>query len=319
MGISEKSFTRWKRDPAGDQRKGTKTTPHNKLDEQTRKRVIEVATSPEHRDKSPRQIVPKLLDQGEYVASESSFYRILKQEKMDAHRGRAKPKSRSKPKELIAGNPNEVWSWDITYLRSTVMGIYFYLYLVIDIYSRKIVGFELAEVQHSEISSKMIEEICKKEGIEKDQLHLHSDNGGPMKGATMLATLEKLGVMPSFSRPNVSDDNPFSESNFRTLKYCPMYPDKPFACILTARKWVVDFIRWYNNDHYHSGINYVTPGSRHEGLDEEILLKRKKVMEEAKKKNPERWSGKIRNLEKIKSVTLNKLKSKKEGVTKIAA
>ena len=196
-------------------------------------------------------------------------------------------------------------------MRSDVAGKFYYLYMFMDIYSRKIVGHEVYEVESMELSAQLIERICECEGIRKDQLILHSDNGGAMKGATMLATLQKLGVIPSFSRPRVSDDNPFSEALFKTLKYCPAFPSKPFSSTKEANAWVEKFVYWYNNIHLHSGIKYVTPASRHAMKDGAILEKRKKVYEEAKLKNPSRWSGKTRNWDKDEKVFLNYLQEDK--------
>lgn len=253
------------------------------------------------------------------MASESTFYRILKVAGLNAHRQRSKPASRKKPKELVAFAPNQVYSWDITYLKSEVRGMFFYLYVFMDVFSRKIVGFEVYDEQSSVHAARLVQSICKREEIEQDQLCLHSDNGGPMKGATMLAKLQSLGVMPSFSRPSVSDDNPYSESLFRTLKYCPQYPSKPFTTAHSAREWTKSFVQWYNEVHLHSGINFVTPGSRHRGEDLKTLEHRHAVYEKAKEKNPARWSGNTRNWSHIKEVFLNHLKAKETSAIKTAA
>ena len=233
--------------------------------------MIEVVTSREYRDLAPLQIVPALADRGEYIASESSFYRILKEEEMLAHRGRAKPATHKKPEPLLATGPNEVWSWDISYLLTTVRGIFFYAYIFVDIYSRKIVAGEVFEVESAEYASKMLRAACLREGVRRGELRTHSDNGAPMKGATLLATLQRLGIVPSFSRPRVSDDNPYSEALFRTLKYCPKFPSKPFESLEDARIWLQSFIDWYNNCHLHSGIKFVAPADRHAGKDLEIF------------------------------------------------
>ena len=313
LGVSLRSLQRWQKvSELGDLRRGPKSRPANALSAEEKAQVLSVATSLEYRDLSPRQMVPKLADQGIYLASESSFYRILKAEEMLTHRGRCRPKSGHRLEELTAQGPNQVWSWDITYLRSSILGMFFYLYLVLDIYSRKIVGFGVYDRECSEYASELIDDACRKEGISKQQLVLHSDNGGPMKGATMLATLQKLGVIPSFSRPSVSDDNPFSEALFKTLKYVPQYPTKPFASLEEAWQWVKEFVRWYNTEHLHSGICFVTPDDRHQGFDAEILEKRKMVYEKARQENPSRWSGNIRNWNPIQVVQLNPRK-KKEG------
>lgn len=164
-----------------------------------------------------------------------------------------------------------------------------------DIYSRKIVGWQVYEEESSALAGELMTDICQREGILPEQVILHSDNGSPMKSATLLATLQELGVIPSFSRPSVSNDNPYSESLFRTLKYSPGYPDRPFIDLLAARTWVQLFVDWYNYEHLHSAINFVTPEQRHRGLDVEILAQRKQVYEQAKSNHPERWSGDIRN------------------------
>ena len=177
------------------------------------------------------------------------------------------------------------------------------------------------EKESSAHASLLIRKTCLAEGVQQDQLVLHSDNGSPMKGATMLATLQKLGVVPSFSRPSVSDDNPYSESLFRTLKYTPSYPAKPFQSIETARKWVHEFVQWYNDEHRHSGIQFVTPNQRHQGKDKEILEKRKAVYQAAKEKNPKRWSGEIRDWNPVTKVWLNppkEVRAEEQKLRKVA-
>jgi putative transposase len=318
VGIDAKTYQRWALKPIlGDQRQGPTSVPANKFTAKERANIISISIEKDFVNLSPHKIVPTLADRGEYVASESSFYRILAEEKLLQHRGRAKPKQMIRPQAYEATKPNQLYSWDITYLRSSVRGEYFYLYLFLDLFSRKIVGHEVYEVESMELSSKLLQRICLTEGIEKNQLHVHSDNGGPMKGATMLVTMQWLGVVPSFSRPSVSNDNPFSESLFKTLKYCPEYPSKPFDNIEDARDWVDKFVSWYNNQHLHSGINFVTPESKHKGEDIEILNKRNIIYLEAKRKNPNRWSGKTRDWSPIESVKLNHLKKEKLSATKV--
>ena len=220
IGIAARTLARWRAEDGGeDRRKGPATPPPHKLDEAERQRVLETANSVEFRDLSPRQIVPRLADAGLYIASESTFYRVLREEGQLAHRSPARPAQAHKPKEHVARGPNEVWSWDITYLRSAVRGAYFYLYMVIDVYSRKIVGWEVHIEESAQLAAELVQSAIHSEGADAKRLVLHSDNGGPMKGSTMLATLQRLGVIASFSRPSVSDDNPFAEALFRTLKY----------------------------------------------------------------------------------------------------
>jgi len=280
---------------------------------------VAIATSREFMDLSPRQIVPKLADKGMYLASESSFYRVLKERSLLKHRGKSKEPIKNRPKPLVAIAPNQIYSWDITFLKTSILGKFFYLYMFMDIYSRKIVGWEVHENESSELSSELIDKICVVENIKRDQLTLHSDNGASMKGATMLATLQRLGVVPSFNRPKVSDDNPFSESLFKTLKYCPEFPSRPFSSLEAARGWVESFVRWYNFQHLHSGIKFVTPEDRHLGKDDAILNKRKIVYEAAKLNNPNRWSGEIRNWSRIEKVYLNYLQKEKEFSIKKAS
>lgn len=263
-----------------------------------------MATSPEFRDVSPHQIVPALADQGRYLASESTFYRILREEELMEHRASSQL-PRPRPQTLVATGPNQVYTWDITYLKSAVRGEFFYLSMFEDLFSRKIVGWRLDEEESMDHSSELITRICWAEGVRPGEVHLHSDNGGPMKGSTMLATLQRLGVIPSFSRPQVSDDNPYSEALFRTMKYWPAYPSGPFEDIEAARRWVEAFVDWYNHRHLHSSIRFVTPADRHAGLDGEILGRRKAVYEAAQAKRPERWSGSVRNWTPIAEVVLN--------------
>jgi len=207
----------------------------------------------------------------------------------------------------------------ITYLPTDVRGIFMYLYMVIDVYSRKIVGWQIHDNERVDLAADVMVDICAAEGISKHQVILHSDNGSPMKGATMLATLQKLGVIPSFSRPDMSNDNPYSESIFKTLKYHHQYPAKQFQSLKQARDWVESFVNWYNYEHLHSAISFVTPAQHHSGEDIKILENRHKVYLKAKSLNPQRWSKQTRNWQHISSVSLNPDKSKSHKEMKIAA
>ena len=189
------------------------------------------------------------------------------------------------------------------------------IYLFVDIFSRKIVGWQAYEEESSALAGELLRDLCLREGIQSNQLILHSDNGSPMKGSTMLATMQQLGVMPSFSRPSVSNDNPYSESLFKTLKYRPQYPLKPFADLTEARQWITGLVEWYNHEHRHSAINFVTPAQRHDNLDEMLINNRKAVYEAAYAKNPQRWSGSTRNWQRVEAVHLNPDKVK-EGDAK---
>ncbi len=314
IGISDRTLQRWS--SAGndhDKRQTPLHTPNNKLTDLERQRVVNVCNEPQYAHLPPNKIVPLLADKGVYIASEATFYRILRDAKQLTHRQRTKPpRSVIKPKALVATGPNQIYCWDITYLPTLVKGIFYYLYLMMDVYSRKIVGWQVHDQESNILAADLMTDICLREQVSRDQVVLHSDNGSPMKGATMLATLQQLGVIPSFSRPSVSNDNPYSESLFRTLKYRPEYPEIPFGELGEARNWVAGFVEWYNEEHLHSGIKFVTPSQRHAGKDADILAYRKTVYQAAKLKRPNRWSGDIKNWEMLIKVHLNPEKEKDE-------
>ena len=317
MDISVRTIERWENESICDKRKFAERNVKSKLTEQEKEMILKTVNSDEYRDLPACQIVPRLTDKGIYIASESSFYRVLRQEKQLAHRQLSKPAKRHKPKEYTATGPNQVWTWDITYLPSFISGIYYYLYMIVDIYSRKIVGWSVHENQSADYAARLIKQACIDEHVSKDQLVLHSDNGVPMKGVTMLSMLEKLGVVPSFSRPSVSDVNPFSEALFKTVKYHPTFPmTAKFKSIIDSRRWVVKFVDWYNNQHMHSALKFITPNQRHCGNDSCILEYRHQIYEQAKAKRPERWSRDTRNWQPPKQVTLNpNKKSQKKDMT----
>lgn len=305
LGISRRTLERWQGREGGDQRAGPKSQPRNRLSAAERERMLAIANSAEFRDLSPKQIVPRLADRGMYIASERTLYRLLKERGQLAHRSASRPpQSRAKP-QLKASAPNQVWCWDITYLRTPVRGLFVYLYLVVDLFSRKIVAARVHDHESSALAAQLIEAACEREGVAKQPLILHADNGGAMKGATLKVKLEQLGVIASYSRPSVSDDNPYIESLFRTLKYRPDFPDGSFASVASAQSWVEQFVAWYNTEHRHSGICFVTPEQRHRGLDHEILARRERVWAAAQARHPERWSGKLRDWERQATVYLN--------------
>lgn len=258
--------------------------------------ILSIVNSEKYRDLPPNKIIPMLADEEEYIASESSFYRILREEKQLIHRGKSKPAKHKRPDECVATAPNQLWCWDISYLPGPVRGEYFYLYMIIDVFSRKIVGWSIHDTQSDKYASYLIKQACIDEGVDRNQVTLHSDNGSPMKGLTMLTMLQALGITPSFSRPSVSDDNPFSEALFRTVKYHSSFPmSSAFASITEARKWCIAFVCWYNRTHLHSGLKFITPEQRHTGQDEAIMKKRHQVYLSAKQRRPDRWSGNTRN------------------------
>lgn len=279
--------------------------PANRLSQEERAELLAVANQAEFAHLSPHQIVPALADQGRYLASEATFYRVLRDTEQLARRGRPKAPARQRPMPLVASGPNQVWSWDITYLRTTVRGTFFYLYLIMDVYSRKIVGWEVYPEESAEHAATLFHKAHLREGVRADSLVLHSDNGAPMKGATMLVTLQRLGVVPSFSRPAVSNDNPYSESLFNTLKGRPSYPEKPFETPTTARAWVDKFAHWYNDEHLHSALKFVSPAQRHRSEDADLLAQRHALYQSARAENPARWSGTTRDWQPTDKVFLN--------------
>ncbi len=305
--LSERTLQRWKRDqPRGDQRPMREQTPKNRLSVLERERLLVVVNSDEFGSLPPSQIVPLLADRGQYIASESTIYRVLKAENQLKHRSAERPaQPRHKPRALRHGVQPIVQlghhvsaDADQGHLFLPVLehGYFFY---------RKIVGWQIYDAESSDLAGEVMCDICARESIAPNQVVLHSDNGSPMKGATMLTTLQALGVTPSFSRPEVSNDNPFSESLFKTLKYRPAYPRQAFESLLSARQWVGMFVQWYNHEHRHSAISFVTPAQRHEGLDTALLQQRVTVYETAKQRHPERWSGATRNWQPIRVVHLN--------------
>lgn len=306
IGLDIRTVQRWRRCPdGGDQRRGPKTRPGNKLTVAEEDALVALLTSPEFRSLSPHQLVAKLADLGIYVASEATVYRVLRRRALLAHRDRAKPRTHRRPPQHLATGPNQVWAWDITYLPAAVRGTFWYLYAIIDIWSRKVVGWGVHTAQTDELAAALIAETCAREGVVRDQLILHADNGAAMKGKTMLVKLQDLGILPSFSRPSVSDDNAFAEALFRTLKYRPSYPSKPFASLEEAHQWAAGFFAWYNDDHQHSGIRFVTPSERHDGREQALLAHRHEVYLAAKARRPDRWSRHTRNWHPIKEVRLN--------------
>jgi len=307
LGISSRTFQRWSKSNEGDQRPVvSRPRPTNKLTDFERKRILDISSEEQFASLPPSQIVPILADKGIYIASEASFYRVLKEEGLLHHRGRAKaPGTYKKPTTYTATGPNQVWSWDISYLPTRVIGQHFYLYMIEDIFSRKIVGWEVHPNESGELAAELLERSVWSEKCVRNSLVLHSDNGSPMKSQTMLAKMYDLGVLPSRGRPRVSNDNPYSESLFRTVKYCPQWPSEGFDGIEDARVWVAKFVTWYNHQHRHSRINFVTPNERHQGEHIEILKKRSKLYNDQKKRNPNRWSGCTRDWTPIESVDLN--------------
>jgi putative transposase len=265
-------------------------TPANALSQAERAAVRQTLNSERFMDKAPRQVYASLLDEGRYLCSVSTMYRVLRlheevRERQDLRRHGVYQKP-----ELLATAPNQVWSWDITLLRGPVKWSHFALYTVLDIFSRLVVGWLIAELQSAQLARQLIQETARRQAIVPGQLTLHSDNGTPMTGKPLTQLLEDLGVLRSHSRPYTSDDNPFSEAQFKTMKYRPDYPDR-FADLGAARGWARPFFKWYNEEHYHSGLNLLTPASVHYGQAEAIRVRRQQVMSAAYAMFPARFAG----------------------------
>ena len=311
-GITARTLQRW-RDPdegirADGRPDAVRPQPAHALSEQERAAILEVANAPHYADLPPAQIVPRLADEGRYLASESSFHRVLRQAGQAHHRGRAKaPQASRKPTTHVARAPNQVWCWDVTWLPSQVTGRWFYLYLILDLYSRKIVGHEVHEAESGEHAAHLLKRTALAEGIHAatDRPVLHGDNGAALKATTVLAMLQWLGIAPSYSRPRVSDDNAFVESLFRTAKYRPGFPTRGLADLQGARAWAAQFAHWYNHEHLHSGLRFVAPAVRHAGQDAAQLQARTQVYELARQRHPQRWTGATRDWNRVGAVTLN--------------
>jgi len=303
LEIHTRTFKRWKAGRLKDLRKGaTKSVPRRLTDEE-RQAIINVCCSKEYRDLNPYEIHVILLDIKIYMASVSTFYRVLREHDLVHFRGNTRKGTTShRPPERVATGPNQVWAWDITYLKSSVSGIYYYLYTIIDIWSRKIVGWHVDDRESYEVAEQLFKNLMAKYGL--TNVYLHADNGNPMKAGTMLMTLYKLGIVPSYSRPRVSNDNAFIESFFKTLKYMRSYP-KFFSSIEDARCWVADFLDWYNDKHLHASIGYVTPNQKHSGMASQIIDARNKVKQLAYEANKHRWSSALASLPDPQVVVLN--------------
>lgn len=321
LGLTCRTLRRWRAaDSLHDRRKGAARQPcRHALSALEKEAILAACNSGQNQSLPPSQIVPRLADEGRYLASESTFYRVLRQHGQANRRGRSQPpRAVPKPQAWVARAPLQTWSWDITFLPTAIRGQFYRLYMVLDIYSRMIVGWEVHEDERAEHAATLITKACLRHRVRQDALVLHADNGSPMRGATMLATLQRLGIVASFSRPAVSDDNAYSESLFRTLKYTPAYPKKPFATKEQARQWVLRFVTWYNTEHCHSGIKFVTPAQRHYGQENEILAHRKRVYEAAKRSMPQRWKGRhTRNWQAVPEVWLNPSKENPMGFQKL--
>jgi putative transposase len=299
LSIPRASYYRQEVQKRADDLNSPSKSPKNALRDDEKLKVLDILHSERFIDKTPYEAYHALIDEGEYLCSPRTMYRILAEqgENVDRriqrnHRDAIKP-------ELIATRPNEVWSWDITKLLGSEKWTYHYLYVILDIFSRYVVGWLIADVESKSLARRLIQQSALKQGIQPNQLTLHSDNGSSMTSHTVAQLLEHLGIAKTHNRPYTSDDNPFSESQFKTLKYRPDFPGRFYGGLQEGEKFCQRFFAWYNNEHYHSGITWLTPRSVHYGQAEEILKKRHSVLVQAYNKNPARFSNKPPELKQL--------------------
>lgn len=275
------------------QEEKSRPVPVLALTKPERDTVIDILHCERFQDKAPRQVYATLLDEGQYHCSVRTMYRILTDGHGDVkeRRRHVRRPSYQKP-ELLATAPDQVWSWDITKLKGPAKWTYFYLYVIIDIFSRYVVGWMVAHREQDALAKRLIEETCQKQHIQRNQLTVHADRGSSMKSKAVAHLLSDLGITKTHSRPHVSNDNPYSEAQFKTLKYCPAFPDR-FGSIQDSRSFCQGFFTWYNKEHYHSGIGLMTPESVHYGLAEDIIAARSMVLAKAYEKHPNRFKGRV--------------------------
>ncbi len=291
LGVSRASFYRQKAPPPGAAAPRRRARPPRALSDLERQEVLGVLHSPTFVDKAPAEVYAALLDEGTYLCSMRTMYRILAEnDEVRERRNQLRHPQYQKP-ELLARAPNQVWSWDITKLRGPAKWTYFYLYVILDIFSRYAVGWMVASGESADLAQRLIRETVEKQGVEPDRLVIHSDRGPSMKSRTVAQLLATLGITKSHSRPHVSNDNPFSESQFKTLKYRPEFPDR-FGSQEYARSFCGPFFHWYNHEHYHSGIGLLTPAMLHDGLADAVIAARGRTLEAAYAAHPERFVNK---------------------------
>lgn len=300
LGVSPRTVRRWRRGLV-DARTSRAPVVRHAFGARARARLFRLLSASRHRGLSVRQLVPLLADRGIYVASEATLYRMLRARRRRTTRS---GEQRTRATSHRATGPRQVWTWDITRLRGRRSAPYF-LYVVLDVWSRKIVGWALLDRESAVHSAGVIERACRDERVARRAIVLHADNGPPMRAPSLLATLRRLGVATSFTRTRAPNDNPISEALFGTMKRRASFPRKPFASIAAARAWVAKFVRWYNDEHLHSALRYVTPSDRHAGRDVAILARRRRVYEKARQENPRRWARGVRDWRPIAEVILN--------------
>ena len=290
VGLPRSSLYRSQRQPAvrASTATATRPTPTRALSESEKAAVLALLNGERFQDQAPREVYASLLDDEQYVCHWRTMYRVLAENaEVCERRNQLRHPVYAKP-ELLATGPCQVWSWDITKLRGSQKGHYDYLYVMLDIFSRYVIGWMIAEVESAELAEQLIAESCAKQGVERGQLTIHADNGGPMTAKSVAVLMADLGVAKSHSRPYQSNDNPYSEAHFKTLKYRPDYPDR-FGSVADARAWAERFFAWYNHEHHHSGLALLTPFDVHYGWTDHVLAKRQAVLDRAYATHPERF------------------------------
>lgn len=311
IGVSPHTLRRWR--PVGEtvvradgRPEAKRPVPNNRYSEAERDLMIDTCNSARFASFPPSQIVPTLADEGVYIGSERTLYRVLHERGQLNPRGRSHTRSKPKaPSTHTATGANQVWMMDVTWLPSRVRGQFFYLYMIEDLYSRYGVNWEVFEEENGEHTASVVQKAMWKEKCVLQPPVLHSDNGSALKAQTVQRKLQAMGITPSHSRPRVSNDNAYVESMFRTMKYCPMWPSAGFEDLAQARGWAQRYMQWYNHEHRHSAIKFVTPAQRHRGEDVEVLRARRDLYEREKAKHPDRWSREVRNWDHEQTVTLN--------------
>ena len=312
LGMPRSSFYRTRAPQQSSPEPEPRPRPGRALSDQERAHVRETLNSERFQDQSPRQVWATLLDEGRYLCSWRTMYRVLDEHaEVRERRDQLRRPAYEKP-ELLATAPNELWSWDITKLKGPVTWTYFYLYVILDVFSRYVVGWMVAEKESSALAKELIEQTCQRQGIDQNQLVLHADRGPSMTSKTVAQLLADLGVTKTHSRPHVSNDNPYSEAQFKTMKYRPDFPER-FGSLAHARCWGGRFFPWYNHEHYHSGLGLLTPAQVHYGQADEVQTQRQQVLAVAYARHPERFVRGLSGVPKLpEAVWINAPKQKPE-------
>ena len=314
LGLARASYYRWTPSQTSESHEEERPVPSWTLSSEERQRVLEVLHADRFVDQSPREVYATMLDEGTYLCSVRSMYRILdEQGEVRERRDQLRHPVYQTP-ELLATGPNQVWSWDITKLKGPVKWTYYYLYVLLDIFSRYVIGWMVAHQELASLARKLMEESCEKQSIKPGQLTIHSDRGPSMSSKPVALLLADLGLTKTHSRPHVSNDNPYSESQFKTLKYRPEFPER-FGSMEDTRGFCQSFFPWYNTEHHHSGIGFLTPEQVHYGLAGQILKEREAVLKMAYEMHPDRFKkGLPKPMSLPESVWINKPLNKGDTV-----